>query len=116
MRTIIAFVMVATSCFPQGPAAVTNEEARKAGEAWLSLVDGQKYEESWKTAGTQFRSQVTQDQWVAALQRGRDPFGPAVSRTVSRLDMAKTLRGAPDGDYAIYHFMTEFRNKSGVTE
>ena len=28
----------------------------------------------------------------------------------------KTLRGAPDGNYAIIHFTTSFKNKAGVTE
>ena len=43
-------------------------------------------------------------------------MGPTLSRTTARVDFAKTLRGAPDGDYAIIHYTTTFKNKSGVTE
>jgi len=63
-----------------------------------------------------FRDQVKQDAWVVSLKRFRDPLGPLVSRTSSRVEFAKTLRGAPDGDYAIIHYTTAFQNKSGVTE
>jgi uncharacterized protein DUF4019 len=96
-----------------GPA---EEEASISGQKWLALVDDQKYEESWSQAGSMFRDQVKQEAWVVALKRFRDPLGALVSRTSSRVDFAKTLRGAPDGDYAIIHFTTSFKNKSDVTE
>ena len=97
-------------------AAPDAEEASVSGQKWLALLDDQKYEESWKQAGTMFRREVTQEQWIASLQRFRDPLGSMVSRASARIDFAKTLRGAPDGDYAIIHFTTSFKNKSDVTE
>ena len=96
-----------------GPA---EDGASAAGQKWLALVDDQKYEESWNQAGSMFRDQVKQEAWVVALKRFRDPLGALVSRTSSRVDFAKTLRGAPDGYYAIIHFTTAFKNKSDVTE
>src|SRR2546421_11718579 len=86
------------------------------GEKWLSIVDDQKYEESWNQASAMFRGKVKQEQWVAALKRSREPLGALVSRTTSRVELATTLREAPDGDYAIIHFNTAFANKSIVTE
>lgn len=96
-----------------GPA---EDEAAAAGEKWLVLLDAQKYEESWKQAGSMFRNQVNQDQWIAALQRSRQPMGSMLSRMTARVNFTQTLRGAPDGDYAIIHYTTSFQNKSGVTE
>ena len=96
-----------------GPA---DDEASKAGEKWLSLLDNQKYEESWTQASSMFRDQVTQDQWLVSLKRFRDPLGTLVSRAISRLDFTTSLRGAPDGEYAIIHFTTSFKNKNDVTE
>jgi hypothetical protein len=92
------------------------DEAANAGQKWLSLLDAEKYEESWKQAGSMFRDEVKQEQWVAALERSRQPLGAPVSRTAARVDFTKTLRGAPDGDYAIIHFTTEFKNKTSITE
>ena len=96
-----------------GPA---EEEASTTGQKWLSLLDDQKYEESWKQAGSMFRDEVKQDQWVAALKRSRQPMGATTDRITARVDFVKTLRGAPDGDYAIIHYTTAFQNKSNVTE
>jgi Protein of unknown function (DUF4019) len=97
-------------------ASPAEEEASATGQKWLALLDDQKYEESWKQAGSLFRDEVNQDQWVAALKRSRQPMGPLISRTTARVDFVKSLRGAPDGDYAIIHFTTSFKNKSNVTE
>jgi hypothetical protein len=113
LLVIILTVIAAALLTFAGPA---EDEAAAAGQKWLGLVDGQKYEESWQQAASMFRDQVKQEQWVVSLKRFRDPLGPVVSRTAARVDFAKTLRGAPDGDYAIIHYTTTFKNKSDVTE
>ena len=96
-----------------GPA---EDEASTAGEKWLVLLDDQKYEESWNQSASMFRDEVKQDQWVASLKQFREPLGTFVSRTTARVDFTKTLRGAPDGEYAIIHYKTDFKNKTAVTE
>ena len=97
------------------PITPAGEEAAETGAKWLVLLDEQKYEESWKLSGSMFREQVTEEQWVAALKRSRDPMGELVSRTASRVDFTKTLRGAPDAEYCIIHYRTALRNKT-ITE
>jgi hypothetical protein len=94
--------------------AQAEEDAAKAGQKWLSLLDDQKYEESWHQASSMFRSEVTQEQWFAALKRFREPLGPVVSRMPSRVQFSRFLRGAPEGDYAIIHFTTSFGSKSAT--
>lgn len=116
MRFATLVLLTAIASLVTHAAASDEEESRKSGEAWLSLVDAQKYEESWHEASVQFRSAVTQEQWASALKNARDPLGPMVSRTQARVNFSKTLRGAPDGDYVIFHFTTSFKNKEGVTE
>jgi hypothetical protein len=114
MRSILTTILAAL--VPLLVMAAADDEAQTAGEAWLSLLDSQKYEESWKQASSMFQSQVTQEQWTSALKKSRDPLGQLVSRSKSRADFLKTLRGAPDGDYAVFHFETAFQNREGVTE
>ena len=94
--------------------AQAEEDAAKAGQKWLFLLDDQKYEESWHQASSMFRSEVTQEQWFAALKRFREPLGPVVSRMPSRVQFSRFLRGAPEGDYAIIHFTTSFGSKSAT--
>jgi hypothetical protein len=38
-----------------------------------------------------------------------------ISRTASRIDLAKTMPAAPDGDYAIIHYKTVLQSKT-ITE
>jgi hypothetical protein len=116
VRLILVVTLAGIAVALMTAATPAEEEASAAGQKWLALLDDQKYEESWNQAGSMFRDEVKQDQWVAVLQRSREPMGPQISRTTARVDFVKTLRGAPDGDYAIIHFTTSFKNKSGVTE
>ena len=86
-----------------------------------SLLPESTLELSFGTSGTVDQvnvepgDQVKQGDWVASLKRFREPLGSLVSRAPARVDFTKSLRGAPDGDYAIIHFTTSFTNKS-VTE
>jgi hypothetical protein len=117
LRLLFLVTLLGIAAARMTVAATAEEEASTAaGQKWLTLLDDQKYEESWSQAGSMFRDQVTQQQWLASLKRFRDPLGPLVSRIASRVDFAKSLRGAPDGDYAIIHFTTSFKNKIDVTE
>jgi hypothetical protein len=116
VRLIFVISLVAMAGALMTAATPAEEEASASGEKWLALLDDAKYDESWKLAGSMFRQQVSQDEWVGSLNRWRQPMGPTLSRTTARVDFAKTLRGAPDGDYAIIHYTTTFKNKSGVTE
>ena len=116
MRLIFVVSLAGIASALMTGATPAEEEAAATGQKWLALLDDQKYEESWSQAGSQFRDEVNQDQWVAVLKRSREPMGSMISRTTARVDFAKSLRGAPDGDYAIIHFTTSFENKSNVTE
>jgi hypothetical protein len=117
MRLAAALLVTTMSCFLAHAKSDSDEDqSRKAAEAWLALVDGQKYEQSWKETSIQFRSEVSEEQWTAALKNSRDPPGSMVARKQARVDFTKTLRGAPDGNYVIFHFTTDFQNKQHVTE
>ena len=114
MRLILFCILIAIACHVTAIGAPAEEDAATFGKKWLSMVDDQKYEESWNQASSMFRSEVTLGQWAAALKRSREPLGPLVSRTTSRVQFSKTLRGALDGDYAIIHFDTSFKVKSAT--
>lgn len=127
MRTVLGFLLSATllaSAFSATAAAqdrpkrelIVNEEAQKAAEAWLSLLDQEKYEDSYKTASNFFRQQVKLEQWVSAAKDQRSGTGPTLNRKVGRLDLTKTMRNGPDGEYAVYHFVTNYRFKTEITE
>ncbi len=97
-------------------AAPVNDQATSSGEAWLKLIDTGKYAESWKQASSNFRSAVPEKTWVSMVQGVRAPLGPLVSRGQPTVTFAKTLPGAPDGNYAVMQFQTSFQNKASAVE
>lgn len=115
MRLIFVVTLAGIACALTMAAATPGEDAVAAGQKWLSLLDEKKYEESWTQAGSKFRDDVKQEQWVDALKRSREPLGSLVSRTGARVQLTTSLRGAPDGEYAVLHFTTSLQNKT-ITE
>ena len=84
--------------------------------AWLALADGGKYPETWDQAATYFRNALTKDQWVASLKGGRAPLGRLLSRKLKSKMYTKSLPGAPDGEYVVIMYDTQFENKASAVE
>jgi len=101
-----------------GNAAETEKEsaALKSAEKWLSLVDEERYKESWENAAEYFRKAVKRDQWEESLLAIRTPLGKTVSRKVKSTTYKTALPGAPDGEYVVIEFSTSFERKRTATE
>jgi hypothetical protein len=96
--------------------AASREEAQARAQAWMSLVDNQKYAESWAESSSTFRSRVPQQGWIDEAKRVREPLGSVNSRRLVTVTFAKTLPGAPDGDYAVLQFRSSFTHKAAAIE
>jgi hypothetical protein len=92
------------------------DEAQKAAEQWLSLVDDGHFAESWKTAAAYFQAAVPQELWERQLGAVRKPLGKLISRKLKTAKHTKSLPGAPDGDYVVLQFETSFENKKEAIE
>ncbi|QIK77883.1 DUF4019 domain-containing protein [Sphingomonas piscis] len=99
-----------------GAAPVNQEPNLAAAKSWISLVDSKRWDDSWTAAGTLFKSQMPQARWVATIAPVREPLGPVSSRALKSVTKAKSLPGAPDGEYEIVQFDTNFANKAAATE
>lgn len=88
----------------------------KAASAWVSLIDAKRWDESWTSAGSLFRSRMPEANWASAIQPVRDPLGPVSSRSMLNVTNATSLPGAPDGNYQVVQFKTTFANKKDATE
>jgi len=98
-------------------AAPTEPEALTSAETWLALVDNKQYADSWKQSGSQFRARVTQRQWIGMVGQVRSPLGALKSpRSIIGVKFARSLPGAPDGDYAIVQFRSAFEHKAEAVE
>jgi hypothetical protein len=97
-------------------AATAQEDAVKAAESWLLLVDAGEYAKSWTEAAALFKNAVTKTQWNQSLEATRKPLGALLSRKVTSSQYATTLPGAPDGEYVVIQFKSSFANKKTAIE
>ena len=91
-------------------------EARSSAEAWLALLDTQKYAETWRQAGGMLKGAVTQDEWAKKLSVTLGPLGKVESRAVRSTEYSTTMPGAPDGEYVVVQFDTTFESKQTALE
>jgi hypothetical protein len=120
MRSILIMVLFGVFiCFTcsQVQAGSKNENlAVGSAKAWLSLIDGGQYSESWTEASTYFKGAITQTKWEAALMGVRKPLGRLISRKVVSTKETSELPGAPDGKYVVIICKSSFENKKKATE
>ena len=95
---------------------VAEKAAVTASGAWVSLVDGRDYAESWNQASALFKTAVTKEQWQQSLKAVRDPLGKMVARKLKSKQYTKNLPGAPDGEYVVIQYETTFEKKQSAIE
>jgi hypothetical protein len=111
---VLLFSFVTTTARAADQAAV--DEATKAADRWLKLVDAGDYKQSWETASTIFKNAGTEDQWAQRVGSARKPLGALVSRKLKSAQYTNSLPGAPEGKYVVIQYDTSFKNKSPAGE
>lgn len=103
---------------PPAQAAETDDtsKAQTAAKAWLALVDAEKYGQSWDEGALLFRSAVMKAEWERAARAARAPLGAVKSRAFKSANFTRSLPGAPDGEYVVIQFDTQFANKASAIE
>lgn len=91
-------------------------DALKAAEQWLSIIDASSYGESWKNTAALFQKEVSQEMFVNQLGTVRKPLGEFLSRKLGGAKYTPPLPGAPDGEYVVLQFETSFANKKTAIE
>ena len=113
---LVAVGLIVATVTGRAAEPLKEKAAVAAAEKWLSLIDGEKYGESWKEAAEFFRNAVKQEQWEQSMQSMRKPLGKLVSRRVKSKTYSTSLPGAPDGEYVVIQFETSFENKKSAVE
>lgn len=117
MRSLrIQLVMLLFACLftfatsAQAKDAQEIDQAVRAAEAWLALVDAGDYDGSWAAAAPVFQSGLGKAEWAKAASDVRTPLGRLVSRTFESADQATSLPGVPAGQYVVIRYETEFHD------
>ena len=83
---------------------------------WLAGIDAEKYSQSWKNSAQFFQKAITEAGWSDALTKVRKPLGEMKSRKLLDAKSAKSLPGAPNGEYFVIQFDTTFAAKEQAVE
>ncbi len=114
-KLVMPAILLAAA-FTASPAVPATDSAAPAAQSWLRLVDKGAYGESWEAAGRYFRNVIPKEKWVELIKAARESLGELVSRELSGSTRTTELPGAPDGDYVVLQFKTQFQNKKSATE
>ena len=90
--------------------------AQAAAKSWLALTDAGEYSKSWEKAAGLFQAAVSKASWQIAVQAARSPLGSLKSRTFKSAKFTRSLPGAPDGEYVIIQYESQFEHKAGAIE
>ena len=98
-------------------AAPTNEQAaRAAAEEWLPLIDAGQYPESWQKLDPAFAKKVGKKKWASSMTEIRQRVGKLQSRKFNSAEYSKELPGAPEGEYVVVQFESQFEKKPAASE
>lgn len=91
-------------------------DAQAAAGKWLTLTDRASYADSWEQAAALFRGAISKPDWEHALHAVRDPLGAVKSRALKSAVFTRSLPGAPDGEYVVLQFDTQYEKKAVAVE
>ncbi len=91
-------------------------KAEAAAREWLALADAGDASATWNSAAVLFQRAVPADQSARSLAAAREPLGAVVSRTLREAKPMTELPGAPDGEYVVFQFDTQFERKRAAVE
>jgi len=119
MKRIVVVAAVALTLLGSAAYAGANDAVQKAqdaAKAWLGLIDSGQYGRSWDEAALIFKTSISKSDWENMCRSVRGPLGSVKSRTVKSATFTRTLPGAPDGEYVVIQYDTQFENKASAVE
>lgn len=111
---VLAAVLASPVAYGQQPGAVGS--AVNAANHWLVLADANDGASTWDQAAPLFRTAISKAGWSEALKQARQPFGAVKSRKVMSSEVKHSLPGAPDGEYVVIQYDTQFEHKAHAVE
>lgn len=116
MRRLAATLLVLAALSAAAVDSDPTAQAKVAAKSWLNLTDSGKYGQSWDEASSFFKASISKAVWEQAVSSVRSPLGALKARKVISATFTRTLPGAPEGEYVVIQYASEFANKSGAIE
>lgn len=109
-----ALLPVLVGCGEKNPEAVA--AATPVVEEWLSLIDNGEYSQAWQEGAKVLQDTVSEQEFAKSVRPVREPLGNVEARTLRGASYTTSLPGAPDGEYVVIQYETDFANKEGAVE
>jgi len=116
IASVFVLAAVLASPFANGQQSNAVGNAVKAANRWLALADTGDGAATWDEAAPSFRTVVPKTAWPKALKQARQPLGAVMSRKLSSSELKHSLPGAPDGQYVVIQYDTQFEHKAHAVE
>lgn len=117
MKARLVFILTLL-LLPLHALAENNEQEQVAlgvAQSWLALVDAGDYAASWNSASAVFQNTVDKQQWEKVAKDMRQ-VGPVVGRSLKSATYTTSMPNAPEGEYVVILFDSEFSKQKSVTE
>jgi len=114
-KLVLAVMVVALSaglCFAASP----EKKAKSAANNWLELIDNKDYAKSYDDAASFFKANINKGDWVQTCGSLRDMLGKVEYRKLKSSRRESRMQGAPDGEYVILVYETDFKKKANAQE
>jgi hypothetical protein len=111
---VVAAALASPLAYGQQQDAVRG--AVDAANRWLVPADAADGAATWDQAAAAFQAGVSRTDWADALKRVRQPLGAVKSRTMTSSEFKRSLPGAPDGEYVVIQYDTQFEHKAHAVE
>lgn len=113
LSTLLALCAASALASPETEAV---EKAQRAAQSWLAMADSGQYTATWDQAAKLFQSAISRSEWERTLAAVRDPVGKAENRVMTSVAYTRQLPGAPDGQYVVIHYQTQFSMQPNAVE
>jgi len=108
LRVLLALSMLlAVACGARGDAQDI-ELASALATRFLEQLDAGEARESWPALASPLRASAPESSWPDQIARMRAPLGGPISRQLASALFTETLEGAPNGQYFVVEFESQF--------
>jgi hypothetical protein len=113
---VVAMAALLLSPLTHAQNADSIADATAAANRWLAVSDQGNPGASWDQAAHAFQAGVSKAAWTGSVNALNAQLGPAKSRQLKSAVYTKELPGAPDGEYVVIQYQTQFEHKAHAVE
>jgi len=111
---LAGFLVVSVSARADDSEQIAGAEA--AALRWLALTDRGEYAQSWDQSAGMFQGAISRENWVNTIGKVRPPLGKVIARKVNSALYTRALPGAPEGEYVVIEYDTQFEQRPAASE